>query len=394
MKIPNDPFIGTHYIGREEIRAVKEVLKSKSMFRYHGPDLLYKTNQLERELERFLGVKHVLAVSNGAAAIKLACVGNGIGYGDEVLMAPFTFIASAASVLSVGAMPRFVDIDETMNIDITKIESKITSKTKAIMAIHMQGQPCDMESIMKIAKKYNLLVIEDTAQAFGSKISNRYTGTFGTGAFSLQAGKTITCGEGGFLTTNNSKVYKKAKMYHDNGGNRSGDNYPTWENRETFYGENFKLTELQSAVALEQLKKIEKIIKKQQKTYNYLVSKIDAFYKVRPLKKGYERINVSLCFIFDAANKCDRFIKYMNAEGIAFNKYCSNLINNFDVFRHANSWHKTGFPFNITRYKKEECKISEDIFKRVAWFNLSASLTKKHLDYIINKLNEYAKDIK
>jgi dTDP-4-amino-4,6-dideoxygalactose transaminase len=390
MIIPNDPFVGTHYIGKEEMRAVKEVLKSKSLFRHHGPNLLYKTNQLEQELAKFLGVKHVLAVSNGAAAVKLACIGNGIGYGDEVLMSPFTFIASAASVLSVGAIPKFIDIDETMNIDPKKIDSKITSKTKAIMAIHMQGQPCDMESIMKIAKKHKLIVIEDTAQALGSKIGNKYAGTFGTGAFSLQAGKTITCGEGGFLTTNDSKVYKKAKMYHDNGGYRIGDNYPTWENGETFYGENFKLTEIQSAVALEQLKKIDKIIEKQRKNYDYLADNLDKSYILRPLIKGHKRINVSLCALFDTLDRCDKFIAYMNKKGISFNKYCSNLINNFDVFKHQNSWHKSGFPFNTAKYKKEDCKASDDLFRKAAWFNLSASLTKKHLNYIVKKMDEYA----
>ena len=120
MKIPNDPFLGTHYIGNEELKLVKKVLKSKSLFRYHGPNLLYMTDRFEKEMAEYLGVKYVLACSNGSAAIKLGCIANGIGPGDEVLMSPFTFIASANSVLACGAVPKFVDIDETMNIDPNK----------------------------------------------------------------------------------------------------------------------------------------------------------------------------------------------------------------------------------------------------------------------------------
>ena len=148
MKIPNDPFLGTHYIGKEEEKAVKKVLRSKSLFRYHGPNLLYKTDEFEKNMANYLGVKYVLACSNGAAAIKLCCIANGIGPGDEVIMSPFTFIASASSVLACGAVPKFVDIDETMNIDPNKIEENISDNTKAILVIHMQGQPCDMKKIM------------------------------------------------------------------------------------------------------------------------------------------------------------------------------------------------------------------------------------------------------
>ncbi|MDD3048400.1 MAG: DegT/DnrJ/EryC1/StrS family aminotransferase [Bacilli bacterium] len=391
MIIPNDPFIGTYYIGKEELKAVKTVIKSKSLFRYHGPNMLYKTDEFEKNMSIFLNVKYVLACSNGAAALKLACIGCGIGPGDEVLMSPFTFIASASSVLACGAIPKFVDIDETMNIDPKKIKEAITSNTKAIMAIHMQGQPCDMTKINKIAKENNLKVIEDVAQAFGSSIKGKMSGTFGDcGAFSLQAGKTITCGEGGFFATNNKKIYELAKMYHDNGGYRKGQNYPTWENGKTFYGENYKLTELQSAVAIEQLKKIDLILKFQKENYDYLISKIDQnYYNLRPCIDEHKIVNVSLAINFKDKKECQRFIKFMNEKGIAFNNYCSNLIDKFDTFKYKQSWHRSNFPYNISNYHKRECKNAEILFKKVAWFNLSASLRKKHLKYIILAMEEY-----
>lgn len=391
MKIPNDPFLGTHYIGKEEMRAVKKVMKSKSLFRYHGPDMLYITDEFEKEMAKFLGVKYVLAVCNGAAALKLACIGNGIGPGDQVLMSPLTFIASASSVLSCGAVPKFIDIDETLNIDPNKIEENISKNTKAIMVVHIQGQACDMANIMKIAKKYNLKVIEDVAQAFGSKIKNKYTGTFGDcGAFSLQAGKTITCGEGGFLATNNKEIYQLAKMYHDNGGYRVGPYYPTWENGKTIFGENYKLTELQSAVALEQLKKINSIIKKQNDTFSYITSKMNLdFYNIRPVLKNHTPINTSLIITFKSKEICNRFIEYMNKNEIGFNIYSGHLINEFDTFKYKQSWHKTNFPYNVSKFQKTKCKKAEDIFIKTAIFNLSASLKKKHLDYILLKMKEF-----
>lgn len=391
MKIPNDPFLGTHYIGKEEQKAAKKVLKSKSLFRYHGPNLLYITDEFEQNMARYLGVKYVLACTNGAAAIKLCCIANGIGPGDEVIMSPFTFIASANSVLACGAVPKFVDVDETMNIDPSKIEENIGKNTKAILVIHIQGQPCDMKKIMKIAKKHNLVIIEDTAQALGSDINGKKTGTFGAcGAFSLQAGKTITCGEGGFLATNDKKIYQIAKMYHDNGGYRVGCDYPTWQNGKTIFGENFKLTEIQSAIANEQLKKIDKILNNQKKTYFNIIDNIDnSFYKVRPNISNGNPVYSNISFQFSTEKECQKFIDFMKKNGIGFDIYCSHLINDFDTFKKKQSWHCSNYPYNVSEYIETSCPNAESLFKRVAWFNLSASLKQSHIKYIIKKLEEY-----
>lgn len=392
MVIPNDPFIGTHYIGKEEEKAVNEVLKSKSLFRYHGPKLLYKVSEFEKNMADFLGVKYVLGCTNGAAAIKLACIANDIGPGAEVLMSPFTFIASASSVLSCGAMVKFVDIDESMNINPDMIEKSINTNTKAILCIHMQGQICDMKKINKIAKKHNLIVIEDAAQAFGAKYNKKYSGTFGNvGCFSLQAGKTITCGEGGFIATNDKKIYEKAKMYHDNGGYREGTDYPTWQNGRTFYGENFKMNEIQGAIANEQLKKISIISQNQEKIYNSIINSIDLkFYNIRKASKYNENIKTNIAFEFKTENECSNFIKFMNSKGIDFNLYCTDLIDKFDTFVKQNSWHHSSFPYNINKYQKSDLTLSYKLFKKVAWFSLSASLKKKHIKYIIEELNEYS----
>lgn len=394
MKIPNNPFIGTNYIGIKEMINVVKVMKSKSLFRYHGPHLLYMTDKLEEKIKNYLNVKYVLACSNGASALKLSCIAYGIGNGDEVIMSPFTFIASASSVLACGAIPKFVDIDESMNIDPTKIEQAITSKTKAIMCIHMQGQSCDMNPIIEIAKKHKLIIIEDVAQALGSEYNGKKSGTLGNiGAFSLQAGKTITCGEGGFLATNDFTAYQKAKDFHDNGGHRIGCDYPTWNNGTTTYGENYKLTELQSAVALAQFDKIEKIIKHQAKLFNYFnfYIKCSPYYKIRMKNQLNKNIDVSICLQFKTEKECTSFINFMNRNNIPYNRYCTKLINGYDVFVNKQGPNSSNYPFNLTdvQYSEKDCPVAKDLINRTAWLNLSAQLKKKHIKYIISKMEEY-----
>lgn len=394
MKIPNNPFIGTNYIGFKEKINVLKVLNSKSLFRYHGPKLLFMTDKLENMLKKYLNVKYVLACTNGASALKLSCIAYGIGNGDEVIMSPFTFIASASSVLACGAIPKFVDIDETMNIDPKKIEEAITKKTKAIMCIHMQGQCCDMNPILNIAKKHNLIIIEDTAQAFGSEYDNKKSGIIGNiGAFSLQAGKTITCGEGGFIATNDYEAYQKAKDFHDNGGHRIGCDYPTWTNGGTSYGENYKMTELQSAVAVAQLSKISKIINRQNKLFEYFENyfKNINFYTMRPNLSTNKNINVSICLKFKTDVECNDFIKFMHENGIPFNKYCTKLINSYDVFKKKQGPHKSNYPFNLTdvQYSESDCPRAIELINQTAWFNLSSQLKCKHVKYIISKMEEF-----
>ena len=158
MKINCDGFIGAHYLGKEEIKACENVINSQSLFRYDGINLLHKSDKLENELRKFFNCRYALACSSGTAALKLCCISLGIGPGDEVLMSPFTYIASAGAVLSCGATPNFVDIDKNMNIDANKIEDCITKHTKAILVVHIQGKSCDLDTIVKVAKKHNLLL--------------------------------------------------------------------------------------------------------------------------------------------------------------------------------------------------------------------------------------------
>ncbi len=235
--------ISSPQFGEEELALVKEVLESGIIAQ--GP----KVAALEQEFAKLSGTQFAVAVANGTAALHLALLANGIGPGDEVITSPFTFIASANSVLYTGARPVFVDIKaDTFNIDPALIEAAITPRTKAIMPVHLYGLMADMDAIMDIAQRHNLAVIEDAAQAHGATNQGRPAGSFGTGAFSLYATKNMTTAEGGMVTTNDPAIAERVKLlrahgmkvryYHD------------------MLGFNFRMTDMHAALGLAQIRKL------------------------------------------------------------------------------------------------------------------------------------------
>ena len=209
--------------------------------------------EFEKTFAELCGCKYAVACSNGTVTLHLILVAMGIGPGDEVIMPDLTYIATANSVRYVGATPIFVDSEiETFNIDVTKIEEKITERTKAIMPVHLYGLPSQMDEIMKIAKKYNLLVIEDAAEAHASKFNNQTAGSFGDAAsFSFFGNKIITCGEGGMITTNDEALYKKLKLLR---GQAVSPEKKYWH---IDVGYNYRMTNMQAAIGLAQLENIE-----------------------------------------------------------------------------------------------------------------------------------------
>ncbi|RLG98512.1 glutamine--scyllo-inositol aminotransferase, partial [Candidatus Bathyarchaeota archaeon] len=188
---------GAMMIGEEEKKAVLEVLESKSLFRYYGPNPKYKVAQFEKEFAEFIGTRYALAVTSGTAALNVGIAALEVGPGDEVIVPAITFIASAGAVACQRAVPIFAEVDYSLGLDPEDVEKKITERTKAIMPVHLQGVPCRMDELMEIAEKHGLKVIEDCAQAAGAKYKGRRVGSIGdVGAFSLQLNKLITCGDG------------------------------------------------------------------------------------------------------------------------------------------------------------------------------------------------------
>ncbi|MCB0170105.1 MAG: DegT/DnrJ/EryC1/StrS family aminotransferase [Anaerolineae bacterium] len=235
--------IANPLIGEEEKQAVMEVLDSGILAQ--GP----RVKAFEEAFAEMCDVKYAVATSSGTTALHVALLAHDIGPGDEVITSPFTFIASANSVLYTGARPVFVDIDPvSFNLDPTKIEAAITPNTKAIMPVHLFGLPCEMESILAIAQKHNLAIIEDSAQSHGAAFRGQRVGSFGAGCFSLYPTKNITSAEGGMVTTNSEEIAENCRVIRQHGMRRR------------YYhdelGFNFRMTDVHAAIGLAQLKKL------------------------------------------------------------------------------------------------------------------------------------------
>ncbi|MDP3710347.1 MAG: DegT/DnrJ/EryC1/StrS family aminotransferase [bacterium] len=239
-------------IGREEIANVTKVLHSGIL------SLGNFAKRFENEFARKIGTKHACAVSSGTAGLHLALLAAGIKDGDEVITTPFSFVASANSILYVGAKPVFVDIEpDTYNIDPEKIEKVITPKTKAILVVHIFGQACNMTPILRIAQKHKLKIIEDACESLLAEYKNKKTGTFGESAvFAFYPNKQITTGEGGMIITNNQSINALCRSLRNQG--RSPD--MKWLNHERL-GYNYRMDEMSAALGLAQLGKVDKILK-------------------------------------------------------------------------------------------------------------------------------------
>ena len=263
---------GFELFGSAERKEVNDVLESGVLMRYGFDGMRnghWKAKELETELQSAFKANHVQLVSSGTAAVSVALAAAGIGAGDEVIMPTFTFVASFEAIMMMGATPVLVDIDDTLTLDPKAVEKAITSKTKAIMVVHMCGSMGDMEALQTICDTHNLILIEDACQAIGGTYKDRPLGSIGDmGCFSFDFVKTITCGEGGAVITNNEDYYIKSDHYSDHGHDHQGND----RGAEThpFMGYNFRISELHAAVGLAQVRRLPDFLAIQKKNYNIL----------------------------------------------------------------------------------------------------------------------------
>jgi dTDP-4-amino-4,6-dideoxygalactose transaminase len=256
------PGPGAYWFGKEEMEAVMEVMQSGYLFRYGSesdPKFLHKVSALEKEFASYCKADFALATSSGTASLVASVLALGLKPGDEIIIPAYTFVASYSSVIFPGIVPVLAEIDESFTLDPEDIEHRITPRTKAIMPVHMLGNPCDMDRIIAVARKHNLLVLEDCCQATGASYKGEKVGTIGNiGAFSLNIFKTINSGDGGLIVTNDQALYETAFAVHDHG--HKPLRFGVEVGSRNVLGLNFRMNEITAAVGLAQLRKINKIV--------------------------------------------------------------------------------------------------------------------------------------
>ena len=242
-------------IGEPEINAVAETIRKGWLTRFQGKTEGYLA-QCERELASKIGVQHALMVNSGTSALIASMVALGIGPGDEVLVSAYTWISTPLAPMLLGAIPRLVEIDESLTMDVDDLERKITPRTKAIMVIHMANRPCDMDRVMAIADARGIPVVEDACQAVGGRYKGRRLGSIGAlGCFSFNSYKNISCGEGGAILTDDPELFDRARNWHDAG--TFVQSYDAPVKIPLFAGQDYRASEIQGAILFEQLKRLD-----------------------------------------------------------------------------------------------------------------------------------------
>tara|TARA_B100000989_G_scaffold93376_2_gene67848 strand:+ start:2843 stop:3982 length:1140 start_codon:yes stop_codon:yes gene_type:complete len=280
---------GFELIDKKEKIAVNKLFSEGGILFAHGFDNLrknYHIREFEKQNQTFFKSKYCLAVSSGTAAIKVALMSMGVKKGDHVITQAFNFIATVEAILDCGAIPIIVNVDKTLNMDVNELKKKITKKTKVVIPVHMLGASANIEEIIKICKKKNIRVLEDNCEAVGGKLKNKYLGTVAeVGVFSFDFGKMITTGEGGLLLTDNPKVYKYAREYHDH-GHENNPKLPRGKDTRSIFGFNYRMTEMQAVVGKEQLKKLNYLLKENYKRYHILDKNLNKNFEIRPILKN------------------------------------------------------------------------------------------------------------
>jgi 8-amino-3,8-dideoxy-alpha-D-manno-octulosonate transaminase len=383
---------GYEIIGQEEKEELLDVLSRKIVFRY-GFDAerkgIYKVLQFEKEFAEYCGVKHALAVSSGTAALKVALTALGINPGDEVITQGFTFVATWESILEIGAIPVFGEIDETLCLDPNDIAARITPRTKAIIPVHMCGAQARITDIVAIADKHGLAVIEDTAQSCGGRLNGRAVGSFGKlGTFSFDSVKTMTTGEGGMVITDDSDLYTRASEYHDHGHDHNPVVSRGLEKR-NFIGFNYRMMELQGALGLAQLRKLDNVILKKQRENKARIK--EALSRI----KGISFRNIPdplgdtatfVMFFLPDAEMADRFNSILAREGAGATSWYKNDWHYYERWEHlleGKSTTRSGYPFKEASgekrctYDKSSLPKTADILSRCLTIGININMDEQ-----------------
>ena len=371
MQIP----YGRQTIDEEDIWAVTRILKSDYLTT--GPMI----PEFEKTIADYTGAKYAVALANGTAALHAACFAAGIGPGDEVITTPLTFAASANSVLYCGGTPVFADVDErTYNLDPKDVRKKITNKTKAILPVHLAGQPCDMDAIHSLAKEYNLTVIEDGAHALGSEYKGRKIGSISDmTTFSFHPVKPVTTGEGGMVTTDSRELYERLCLFRSHGitrdGKRMARNDGPWFYQQVDLGFNYRITDIQCALGISQMKKLDFFLSRRRE----LVERYNEAFAgctdiITPYQLPQTNSGWHLYIIQVKNHNRRRVFEKLRENGIGVN------VHYIPVYMHPY--------YQEHGYQNVHCQKAENIYSRIISLPLYPGLSDEEQEYVIVKVKE------
>lgn len=374
-------------IGKEEIAELTRVIESRNLFKINSG--LKESQQVEEKLKEKMGSKYPIFMTSGHAALTSALVAMGIGPGDEVIVPAYTYIATAMAVVAAGAIPVIAESDDSLTISPADIKKKISSHTKAIIPVHIQGFPCDMDAIMQIAKENELFVLEDACQADGGSYKGKRLGTIGdAGALSFNYFKIVSCGEGGALLTDNRELYEKSLIYHDSSAVAFFGNQMQDFSTEGFCGNEYRSNELCAAVLNVQLDRLDGILKDLRDNKKYMIEQLKdacAFIRSNDIEGD---CGTTLAIRFETEAQARAFAEF---EGI-----CGTLPidTGKHIYKHWTPIMEKRGAFNplmdpfkmeankdiVPDYSVEMCPETLDILSKVVYISVNPDDNKKYLD--------------
>ena len=364
------------YWDEEDIKMVNEAIQ-RGMFWAIGPNI----EKFEDMIAQYIGTKYALVFNSGTSALHATLLAYGIGQEDEVIVPSFTFIATANAPLFVGAKPVFADIEEkTYGLDPEDVNRKITPKTKAIIPIHYGGGPCLIEELREIARKHNLLLIEDAAESLGATIDGRKIGSFGDAAIlSFCSNKVITTGEGGAVVTDSAEVYEKLKLIRSHGRAETDNYFSSTEYMDyVTLGYNFRMSDITAALGIAQLKKIDNVIKMRRRNAEMLSDKLSRIAGIEvplPADNFFHVYQMYTIKVKDGRGKRDALAAYLAERGIMTKVYFPPV-------------HFTHFYKNELRYDCE-LPVTERLSQQVLTLPMYPTLTEDEIDYIADSITTF-----
>ncbi|CAK8716876.1 dTDP-4-amino-4,6-dideoxygalactose transaminase [Candidatus Electrothrix laxa] len=395
---------GFEVFGEEEKQQALEVFDTGVLFRYEFGEQrkgVYKVREFEQAFAKYTGAAHAQAVTSGTAALKVALIALGVGIGDEVITQGFTFVATWEAILDVGAVPVFTEVDQTLNMDPTDLEKKITSKTRAIIPVHMLGAPARIVEIKAIADKYGVPILEDTAQAPGARLNGQHLGTFGHfGTFSFDSVKTMTTGEGGMVICNDEELWRNCSEYQDHGHDHAVNSGGRGGESRRFIGFNYRMMELQGAIGLAQLAKLDSIVASQQKNKAILkeaASKI-AGVSFRELLDEQGDSATFLSFMLPdkkQAAKVNQVLRDNKAGAINFGENSWHFYPAWEHLLGSKTLSKNGWPFDShckrrVIYDPEALPASVELMSRTLVYQVPVNLSDAQRETMLTALAKAA----